>query len=233
MAITPAARYVNTTGAFIVGVAGGLGCSQGVKIKHYFNFDDALDAFGIHAVGGAIGGLLLGCLAKESVGGHDGMFYGNGMQLGQQLLGIVVTAVWSAIGTSLIMYTVDKTIGLRVHPKIELAGLDRSEHGTTMDAQMVNLAKRRSNEAFLLYCFCCIIGDVEGARGGPPNEMDGGSTPKKRRVATKKSLSTGSDSPSMSPRNTSPKNGNRRAAQPQEQFRESSPTPQHDSFLNN
>jgi hypothetical protein len=170
VAITPAAGYVNPTGAFIIGAAGGIACSQGVKIKNYFNFDDALDAFGIHAVGGVVGGLLLGCFATEHVGGNNGLFYGNPRQLGLQFYGIVVTMLWSGVMTGLIFVGVDKTIGLRVDPRIELAGLDRAEHGSTMDAQMVNLAKRRTNGKFLLYCCCCVLGDVAGAREAMGNE---------------------------------------------------------------
>lgn len=204
VAITPAAGYVNPTGAFVIGVAGGLACSQGVKIKNYFNFDDALDAFGIHCVGGVTGGILLGCFAIDHVSGKNGLFYGNPKQLGLQLYGIIVTLLWSGIVTYMIFWGVNKTIGLRVDPRIELAGLDRSEHGSAMDSQMVHTPKRRANDAFLLYCCCFVIGDVAGARAA---EGDFGSTPKTirdrktvRNTTPRTSLST-----SASPRPTSPK----------------------------
>ena len=142
MAITPAAGFVNTTGAFVIGVVGGLGCSQGVKIKDYFNFDDALDAFGIHGIAGIIGGLLLGCLATESIGGHNGLFYGDEKQLGHQVVGIAVTIAWSSIGTALIMLGVDFVLGLRVSATKEVIGLDRSQHASTMYSQLTIVPKR-------------------------------------------------------------------------------------------
>jgi hypothetical protein len=142
VAITPAAGYVNPTGAFIIGVAGGIACSQGVKIKNYFNFDDALDAFGIHAVGGVVGGLLVGCLAMESIGEVRGLFYGNPKQLGLQLYGMSVTIAWSVIGTGIIMLTVDMVFGLRVSASKELIGLDRTQHASTMYSQITNAPQR-------------------------------------------------------------------------------------------
>eukprot|EP00602_Paraphysomonas_sp_CaronLab_P010869 CAMPEP_0185029722 /NCGR_PEP_ID=MMETSP1103-20130426/16197_1 /TAXON_ID=36769 /ORGANISM="Paraphysomonas bandaiensis, Strain Caron Lab Isolate" /LENGTH=486 /DNA_ID=CAMNT_0027564567 /DNA_START=109 /DNA_END=1569 /DNA_ORIENTATION=- len=183
VAITPAAGFVNPTGAFVIGVVGGIACAKGVRIKDYFDFDDALDAFGIHAIGGVVGGLMLGLLATSSVNGEDGAFYGdNGKQLSLQLYGIVITIVWSIIGTGGIMLLVDKTLGLRVSPQSELAGLDRTEHGSTLDAQMVNVPKRRKTEGLgVFYCCCCVIGDVAGA---------------KEKIAAKKAVKSGGRTPS-------------------------------------
>lgn len=112
----------------MIGIVTGAACCSGVKIKNVFDFDDSLDAFGIHCIAGAVGGLLTGLLANEVVGGEDGAFHGSGRQLGIQVYGIVVSAGWSVVGTALVMILVDKTIGLRVSQQSELVGLDFAEH---------------------------------------------------------------------------------------------------------
>ena len=139
--MTPAAGFVTPSGAFVIGIVTGGCCCFGVKIKNIFDFDDSLDAFGIHAIAGVVGGILTGLLANEIVGGQNGAFHDSGRQLGIQIYGIVVTIGWSIVGTSLIMLFVDKTLGLRVSAQSELAGLDRAEHGNTMTAQGSNSAQ--------------------------------------------------------------------------------------------
>jgi ammonium transporter, Amt family len=126
--ITPAAGFVTPSGAFVIGIVSGISCCYGVKIKNIFDFDDSLDAFGIHAIGGIMGGLLTGLLANSVVDGEDGAFHGSGRQFGIQIYGIVVSAGWSVVGTALVMLLVDKTLGLRVSAQSELVGLDFAEH---------------------------------------------------------------------------------------------------------
>lgn len=129
--ITPGAGYVDQTGAFVMGLLGGVACYFGIMLKNLLGFDDALDAFGVHGVGGIVGGILTGLFAQEEVGGTDGAFYGNGEQLGWQLAGILMTSVYSAVGTAVIMLGLKVTIGIRVSEEDEDMGLDVSEHGDT------------------------------------------------------------------------------------------------------
>ena len=155
VAITPACGYVDMTGAFIIGVVAGPGCFFGAKLKHYvFKIDDALDAFGIHAIGGIIGGILTGFFATPHVTGPlgyatetiqpggsfpmvaVGVFYGNtwygGHQLAHQLCGILYSLAWSGITSFVILKVLDLTIGLRVSAEDEEAGLDSSLHGESV-----------------------------------------------------------------------------------------------------
>ena len=130
--ITPGAGYVDQTGAFFMGLLGGVGCYAGIQLKHLAGFDDALDAFGVHGVGGIIGGVLTGCFARPEIGGASGAFYGNGEQLGIQCLGILITAGYSAAGTAILLLGLKYTIGIRVSESDEDAGLDISEHGEAL-----------------------------------------------------------------------------------------------------
>jgi ammonium transporter, Amt family len=144
--ITPAAGFVTPSGAFVIGIVTGASCFAGVKIKNSLDIDDSLDAFGIHAIGGIVGGLLTGLLANSVVGGQDGAFHGSGRQFGIQIYGIVVSAGWSVVGTALVMLLVDKLIGLRVDKQSELVGLDRAEHNATMTAQASKAPQRKGKE---------------------------------------------------------------------------------------
>ena len=133
--ITPAAGYVGPTGGFFIGFIGGPACYFGAQLKKRLGFDDALDAFGIHAIGGITGGLLTGFFATEQYDHKaNGVFYGGGKQLGLQIYGIVVTILWSGLFSYLFLQLVDKTIGLRVTEADEEAGLDSSLHGETIVA---------------------------------------------------------------------------------------------------
>jgi len=136
--ITPGAGYVDQTGGFCMGVLGGIGCYFGIQIKHKLGYDDALDAFGVHGVGGIIGGILTGFFANPAISpGTSGVFYKNGEQLGWQLAGICVTAGYCSIMTAIILLCLKVTIGLRVSEEDEDIGLDASEHGhTTMPTTM-------------------------------------------------------------------------------------------------
>lgn len=127
--ITPAAGYVDQTGAFFMGLSGGVIGYFAIKLKHALGFDDALDAFGVHGIGGIVGGILTGFFANPAVGGAAGCFYGNCAQLGPQFAGIGASAGWSAIMTAILLWAIDWTIGLRVTDEHEEAGLDYSIHG--------------------------------------------------------------------------------------------------------
>jgi Amt family ammonium transporter len=128
--ITPGAGYVDQTGAFVMGIIGAWGCYLGIKLKHVLGYDDALDAFGVHGVGGILGGGMTGLFANPHIAeGIAGGFYFNGPQLGWQIAGILVTMLYSAGMTALILVILKFTMGLRVSSEDEDLGLDISEHG--------------------------------------------------------------------------------------------------------
>lgn len=129
--ITPAAGFVAPIAAMALGFVGGLVCYGGVLLKQRFGYDDSLDAFGVHGVGGALGALLTGVFATRlmNAAGADGLFYGNSKQLAVQALGVVATAAWAAIATAVILKVIEKTIGLRVPEDVEKEGLDVNLHG--------------------------------------------------------------------------------------------------------
>ena len=134
--VTPACGFCDVTGAFIIGLLGGPFCYFGSQVKHYLGYDDALDAFGIHAVGGIFGGVATGFFAMPDNGGFYGVYYAGlevgGKQLGLQIYGIIVTCGWAAFMTTLICYAIELTMGLRVSAEHEELGLDSSIHGETV-----------------------------------------------------------------------------------------------------
>jgi Amt family ammonium transporter len=128
--ITPAAGFVAPMPAIVIGlVTGGL-CFFGLRLKHRFKFDDALDVVGVHGVGGTTGALLTGVFATTAVNsaGRDGLLAGNPSQLWLQLVGVIATIVFSFAVSWVILKVLDATIGLRVDAETEEAGLDISEH---------------------------------------------------------------------------------------------------------
>ncbi len=130
VAITPAAGFVGPMGALLIGVAGGVCCYWGVtSLKKKFGYDDSLDAFGIHGVGGIVGALLTGVFAVEAIGGTPGLIEGAPNQVLLQVYGIVVTIIYCAIVTYVILKVVQATVGLRVDEATELVGLDIKLHG--------------------------------------------------------------------------------------------------------
>jgi Amt family ammonium transporter len=130
VAITPASGFVGPIGSLVIGIAAGIVCYWGCTgLKHMFGYDDALDAFGVHAVGGIVGALLTGVFAVEQYGGTAGAFYGNVQQFINQCIGVVVVFVYDAIVTLIILKIVDVFIGLRVSEEIEREGLDLALHG--------------------------------------------------------------------------------------------------------
>lgn len=126
--ITPAAGFVNTKGAMIIGVLAGivpfLACW---KLKAWLGYDDALDTFGVHGVGGTMGALLTGILADPAVNSVVGNVK-EGL-VGAQIKAILVTMVLSIVGTAIIAFIVKAVLGLRPSEEVEVAGLDLAEHG--------------------------------------------------------------------------------------------------------
>src|SRR5712691_365615 len=132
VAITPASGFVDPRGALIIGIAAGVLCYWGVTgLKSMFGYDDSLDAFGVHGVGGTVGALLTGVLAVAAVGGEgkSGLIDGNAYQVVIQLYGIVVVALYDAIVSLVLLKLIDLTIGLRVDSDTEREGLDLAIHG--------------------------------------------------------------------------------------------------------
>jgi Amt family ammonium transporter len=130
VAITPASGFVGPIGAMVIGVACGVGCYLGAtSLKHAFGYDDALDCFGVHGVGGAIGALLTGVFAINEYGGTSGLIEGNAHQVVNQVIGIVTVVVYDAIVSLIILKVVDMAVGLRVSDEIERDGLDLALHG--------------------------------------------------------------------------------------------------------
>jgi Amt family ammonium transporter len=130
VAITPASGFVDPVGALWIGAAAGVGCFfMSTTVKRMIGYDDSLDVFGIHAVGGIIGALLTGVFAVEAIGGTAGLLEGNPGQVLIQLWGITATVVWCAVATFVILIVVNIIMGLRVSQAIEVEGLDINLHG--------------------------------------------------------------------------------------------------------
>ena len=131
VAITPAAGFVNITGAIFIGIAGGVIPFFSVALlKPKLGYDDTLDAFGIHGVGGTIGATLTGVFADPAVNElGKGLLYGNAGQLWTQIAASLITFLYSAIATAIIFMIIKYTVGLRVDEDDEVIGLDESQHG--------------------------------------------------------------------------------------------------------
>ena len=132
VAITPAAGFVDLPGALVIGIVSGFSCYWGATwLKRKLGYDDALDVFGIHGIGGIVGALLTGVFAKKAIGGASGLLEGNVAQLGTQAWGIVATIFWCAIASAIILKVIDLTIGIKVDKETERDGLDLKLHGET------------------------------------------------------------------------------------------------------
>ena len=131
VAITPAAGFVNISGAIVIGILAGIVPYFAVAIiKPKLGYDDSLDAFGIHGVGGILGAVLTGIFADPSVNElGKGLLYGNPGQLLTQLIAVGVTIVYSGIVTLIIFMIVKAVTGVRVETEHEITGLDESQHG--------------------------------------------------------------------------------------------------------
>lgn len=127
VAITPAAGFVTPIAAIPIGVITSFVCYKAVELKGRFGYDDSLDAFGVHGVGGITGALLTGIFA--SVGSATGLILGNSSQLLIQFEGVAITAIYAALCTLLIGFVLIRTIGLKVSESEENIGLDKTQHG--------------------------------------------------------------------------------------------------------
>jgi Amt family ammonium transporter len=130
VAITPAAGFVNVIGAIIIGLVAGVVPYFAVAVlKHKLGYDDALDVFGIHGVAGILGAILTGVFADPSINeAGKGLLYGNPGQVLIQALSVVVTIIYSAIATFVILMVAKALTGLRVSHEEEITGLDSSQH---------------------------------------------------------------------------------------------------------
>jgi ammonium transporter, Amt family len=133
VAITPASGFVDPSGALIIGIAAGVLCYfAATSVKHAFGYDDSLDVFGIHGVGGIVGAILTGVFASEAIGGKPGLLEGNPGQLMAQIYAVLATLVWSGAVSLVILKVIDATIGLRVREDVERDSLDLQLHGETV-----------------------------------------------------------------------------------------------------
>lgn len=129
VAITPAAGFVDVMGSLIIGAGVSIICwFMVVVVKSKFGYDDALDAFGVHGIGGIWGAIATGLLACPAIFGYKGLFYGNPGQLKIQLIAVAVSIVYSFIVTAVIFKVVDLILGMRVSEKEETMGLDVTQH---------------------------------------------------------------------------------------------------------
>jgi ammonium transporter, Amt family len=130
VAITPACGFVSPTGALAIGIIAGAACFfASTSLKRKLGYDDSLDVFGVHGIGGYVGTLGIGVFGSATWGGTSGLLEGNASQLGVQLLGCLVVTVWCAFATWLILFLIGSTIGLRVEKDAEIEGLDLRLHG--------------------------------------------------------------------------------------------------------
>jgi Amt family ammonium transporter len=133
VAITPAAGFVGPMSAILIGIGAGVICYLAVLAKPRLGYDDSLDVVGVHCVGGVWGALATGLFASKLVNsaGADGLFYGNPGQFLIQVIAVVVTMVFSFVVSYILFKILDATMGLRVTPEDEVAGLDITEHQET------------------------------------------------------------------------------------------------------
>jgi Amt family ammonium transporter len=131
VAITPAAGFVNPVGGLLIGISVSFICYGAVAyLKPKMGYDDSLDAFGVHGIGGMWGALATGLLATKSVNaaGADGLFYGNAAQFVIQIKAVLVSAVYSFVVSWVLLKILDLTVGLRVSEEEERIGLDLTQH---------------------------------------------------------------------------------------------------------
>jgi Amt family ammonium transporter len=120
-------------GSFWIGIAAGIICYWGCTgLKHMFGYDDALDTFGVHGIGGAAGAILTGVFAVTEYGGNPGLLEGNPMQVVYQAIGVGTVVVYDVIVSLILLKLIDIFIGLRVSEEIEREGLDLALHGETI-----------------------------------------------------------------------------------------------------
>ena len=126
--ITPGAGFVKPWAAIIIGVVAGIVCYGAVQLRKKLDWDDALDVWGVHGVGGIIGTILLGIFAAKDVNGVSGLIEGDVHQFGVQLFGTLLASAYAFVITMLILKVVNKFLPVRVTPEEERIGLDASLH---------------------------------------------------------------------------------------------------------
>ncbi|WNG22453.1 ammonium transporter [Cystobacter fuscus] len=131
VAITPAAGFVSPGGSLAIGIIAGVVCYGAVLVKEKLHYDDSLDAWGVHGVGGLLGALLVGVFSQASLNpaGADGLLQGNPALLGKQALAVLAVGAYTAVVTLVLLKLVDKLVGLRVTEEEERMGLDSTQHG--------------------------------------------------------------------------------------------------------
>lgn len=130
VAITPACAYVSPLGAIAIGALAGVGCFYAsTTLKRALGYDDSLDVFGVHGIGGFIGTLGIGVFGAAQWGGTSGLLEGNVRQLGIQLVGCLVVTAWCAFMSVGILWVIQRAMGLRVTREAEIEGLDLNLHG--------------------------------------------------------------------------------------------------------
>jgi Amt family ammonium transporter len=129
--ITPAAGFVSPLAALAIGAAAGLLCYTALNAKVKFRYDDSLDAFGVHGVGGTLGTVMAGVFASTAInsGGANGLLFGNPRQLAVQAGAVLLIAAYSFIVSLVLFKVIDATMGLRVTKDEETEGLDLTQHG--------------------------------------------------------------------------------------------------------
>jgi Amt family ammonium transporter len=123
--ITPAAGFVQPGAAIIMGLLAGVVCYMGVLMKAKFKYDDSLDVFGVHGLGGTTGALLTGVFATV---GATGLLSGNMSQFITQIIAVAAAGAYAFIGTIILAFLLEKTMGLRVEKEDEIMGLDQTQH---------------------------------------------------------------------------------------------------------
>jgi Amt family ammonium transporter len=131
--ITPAAGFVGPMPALVIGMAAGLLCYTALNAKTKFRYDDSLDAFGVHGVGGTLGTIMAGFFASIAINaaGANGLFFGNAKQLAIQVGSVALVAVYSFVVSLVLFKIIDVVMGIRVGKDEETEGLDISQHGET------------------------------------------------------------------------------------------------------
>jgi Amt family ammonium transporter len=131
--ITPASGFVSPGAGIMIGLVAGAVCFWAcTSLKHRFKYDDTLDVFGIHGIGGLIGTLFVGVFASSAIGGVSGLLEGNPRQLLLQFYGVAVTLVWTAGVTFVLLKAIDLMVKIRVSRESEVEGLDITQHGEAL-----------------------------------------------------------------------------------------------------
>ncbi|MCX7615406.1 MAG: ammonium transporter [Clostridiales bacterium] len=126
--VTPAAGYIKPWAAVIIGFAAGSVCYLAVQLRTKMGWDDALDVWGVHGVGGILGSILVGVFAVKSIGGIDGLIAGNTKQFMVQVLAVLITTVYSFVVTYVLLKVINRITPVRVTKEVEINGLDDSIH---------------------------------------------------------------------------------------------------------